>query len=130
MARTVADAAAVLGALTGLDPRDAVDEAPAARRLVRDYTAALDHRRTRRASRLGVMRNFFGFHDGVDRLLGSALDAMKDAGAVLVDPANLPTKDRLRRSGELDVLLYEFKAGLNAYLGALPARSRRRRSPT
>ncbi len=122
MARTVADAAAVLGALTGLDPGDAVTRASRTR-LVRDYTAGLTTGGLK-GMRLGVMRNFFGFHDGVDRLLASALDAMKDAGAVLVDPANLATKDDFEKE-ELDVLLYEFKAGVGAYLGALPASSPR-----
>jgi amidase len=120
MARTVADAAAVLGALTCLDPGDAVTRASRTR-LVHDYTAGLTTGGLK-GLRLGVMRNFFGFHDGVDRLLASALDAMKDAGAVLVDPANLPTKDDFEEE-ELDVLLYEFKAGVGAYLGALPASS-------
>ena len=110
----------MLGALTGLDPGDAVTRASRTR-LVRDYTAGLTTGGLK-GMRLGVMRNFFGFHDGVDRLLASALDAMKDAGAVLVDPANLATKDDFEKE-ELDVLLYEFKAGVGAYLGALPASS-------
>jgi amidase len=69
-----------------------------------------------------VMRNFFGFHDGVDRLLGEALAAMKDAGAVLIDPASLPTKGKFD-DAELEVLLYEFKDGVNTYLGARPSAS-------
>jgi amidase len=120
MTRTVADAAAILSALTGVDPRDPATKASATR-IVRDYAAALDSGALKGA-RLGVMRNFFGFHDGVDRLLEEALAAMKDAGAVLVDPANLPTKGGFD-DAELEVLLYEFKDGLNAYLGARPPSS-------
>jgi amidase len=117
MARTVSDAAAVLSALTGIDPQDPATKA-SGRHIVRDYAGALDVGALK-GVRLGVMRNFFGFHDGVDRLLGEALAAMKAAGAVLIDPANLPTKGRFD-DAELEVLLYEFKDGLNKYLGARP----------
>jgi amidase len=120
MARTVADAAAVLSALTGVDPRDPATKVSGTR-IVRDYAATLDSGALQ-GVRLGVMRNFFGFHDGVDRVIGEALAAMKDAGGVLIDPANLPTKGKFD-DAELEVLLYEFKDGVNTYLGARPSAS-------
>ncbi len=116
MARTVADAAILLGALAGVDPDDPVTAASQGKAQV-DYTKFLDPSGLRGA-RIGVVRKLFGFSDAVDRLMASALDAMKQAGAVIVDPAKIETLDKLGEP-EMLVLLYEFKADLNAYLAAL-----------
>ena len=116
MARTVADAAILLGALTGTDPRDPETAASAGHALA-DYTKSLDPQGLSGA-RLGVARKFFGFSERVDRLMEDALAEMKRRGAVIVDPADIATADTLD-DGELEVLLYEFKADLNAYLAAL-----------
>jgi len=113
MARTVADAAALLGALAGPDPRDAATGARDAV-FAGDYARFLDPDGLRGA-RLGVARAYFGFHPGVDRVLAAALAAMRQAGAVLVDPADLPASGPYE-ADELEVLLYEFKADLDAYL--------------
>jgi amidase len=113
MARTVTDAALLLGALAGADPRDAATGAAGAVREA-DYTRFLDAAGLQGA-RLGVARNFFGFSQAVDRAMADALGALKDAGAVLVDPANLETSGKYDNE-ELEVLLYEFKSDLNAYL--------------
>lgn len=115
MCRTVADAAALLGALTGVDARDAATRA-SARHAVEDYTTFLDAGALRGA-RIGVARAQAGFNPDVDRAFDEAIAAMKDAGAVMVDPASLPTPAALGPT-ELVVLDYEFKAGLNAYLSA------------
>ena len=114
MARTVSDAVAMLGAMLGQDPRDAVtrDAKPF------DALAALDAGRVRSA-RIGVARNMAGFHDRVDALLEDALHALRDLGAEIVDPADVPHADELEEP-ELEVLLYEFKAGLEAYLAERP----------
>jgi amidase len=119
MARTVADAAALLGVLAGVDPRDGATGASRGRAQA-DYTRYLDAAGLRGA-RIGVARNFFGFSDAVDRVMNEAVAAMKSAGAVLVDPANIPTKGKFDDS-EFEVLLYEFKADLNAYLAGLGPR--------
>ncbi|MBO0798835.1 MAG: amidase, partial [Blastocatellia bacterium] len=67
---------------------------------------------------LGIARKYFGFSDDVDRLLNEAIEVMKRAGAVIVDPVNLaPSKDY--EASENEVLLYEFKHDLNQYLGGL-----------
>src|SRR5262245_24564778 len=121
MTRTVADAAALLGAMAGSDPDDPAT-APSATKGRRDYMRALDANGLKGA-RLGVVRNrLWGYSAGMDRLAEAALADMKKAGAVLVDPANIPTLGRFDDT-EFDVLLYEFKADLNKYLNGLGALS-------
>lgn len=115
MCRTVADAAALLGALTGVDARDAATRARA-RHAASDYTTFLNAGALR-GTRIGVARAQAGFNPDVDRAFDEAVAAMKDAGAVIVDPASLPTPAALGPA-ELVVLDYEFKAGLDAYLAA------------
>jgi amidase len=121
MARTVADAAALLTELAGADPRDA---ATAGARVEPDYAAFIDPDGLRGA-RIGVARSLAGFNDRVDRLLDESLAAMRDLGAEIVDPADIPHADELE-DPELEVFLYEFKADLEAYLGAYgPAQPQR-----
>jgi amidase len=117
MTRTVRDAAIILNALTGLDPRDPTTRSAQARGLI-DYTRSLDPNGLRGA-RIGVARSkFFGYSDVTDKIVNDAIDAMKAQGAVIVDPANIETAGKFDDS-EFDVLLYEFKADLNAYLAGL-----------
>jgi amidase len=117
MARTVRDAAILLGALTGVDPRDDATRASAGRALT-DYTTVLD-RNGLRGARIGVARKrYTGYHIETDKLLAAALDLMKQHGATIVDPADIVTAGKTDDS-EFDLLLYEFKADLNAYLGKL-----------
>lgn len=117
MARTVRDAATVLGALVGVDPRDAATAASQGNS-VSDYTQFLDVDGLRGA-RIGVERSFFGNDDRVDALMEDALRVMSDAGATIVDPASLATRREMGRPSST-VLRYEFKADLNAYLADLP----------
>lgn len=116
MTRTVTDAAILLGALTGVDPRDPFTNESAGKALT-DYTKFLDPSGMRRA-RIGITRKFFGFNERVDKVMEEAIDVMKRLGATIVDPADLPTHGKFDDS-ELEVLLYEFKADLNAYLAWL-----------
>ncbi len=116
MARTVADAATLLGAMAGVDPNDPATLASRGKSLT-DYTKFLDARGLRGA-RIGVVRGLFGYNEFVDKLADEAIAAMKDQGAVIVDPAEIDTLKQIGGS-EFDVLLYEFKADLNAYLAAL-----------
>lgn len=116
MCRTLRDAALLLGALAGEDPRDPATAASQGRAHV-DYAAFLDPEGLRGA-RIGVVRSFGGFSPDVLALFEDALDATRAGGAILVDPADLPTaawNDAL----PLTLLEYEFKANLNAYLTAL-----------
>ncbi len=117
MARTVRDAAILLGALTGVDPRDDATKASAGHSRT-DYTSALD-RDGLRGARLGVARKHYtGYSPDTDKVFEQALALMKQHGAVIVDPADIATAGQTDDS-ELDLLYYEFKADLDKYLGAL-----------
>jgi amidase len=116
MGRTVADVAITLGALAGVDPRDPATESSRGRSHA-DYAQFLDPDGLRGA-RIGVARNLAGFDDRVDRILASCLEAMAAAGAEIVDPADVETAKTLAET-EFEVLLFEFKADLNAYLAGL-----------
>ena len=117
LCRTVADAAALLGALAGADPRDKATAA-AAGHLEADYTKFLD-RAGLRGARIGVARaKFFGYSDVTDRLAEAALGVLRGEGAILVDPADIPHAGQYD-DPELDVLLFELKTDLNAYLATL-----------
>jgi amidase len=116
MARTVTDAANLLGALTGIDTRDAATKAGRQKSFT-DYTQFLD-KGGLKGARLGVARKYFGFNDRVDKLMNDLIGELKKLGAVIVDPADIPTSGKFDDS-ELEVLLYEFKTDLNAYLGKL-----------
>ena len=114
MARTVADAAALLSALAG---RDDADPATGGARVEDDYASFVDADGLRGA-RIGVARHLAGFNDRVDRLFDDALDAMRGLGAELADPIEIPHVAELEEP-ELEVLSYEFKADLEAYLQGL-----------
>jgi amidase len=114
--RRVADAAAVLGALVGVDPRDPATQASAGH-FHTDYTQFVDPDGLRGA-RIGVMRNgVTGYSRYTDAVFEEAIQAMADAGATIVDPADIPSMDQLLTdSAEIIVLIWEFKRDLNAYL--------------
>ena len=116
MARTVSDAAIVLGALTGVDVRDGATVASAGN-FQRDYTQFLDPKGLQGA-RIGVARAVYAGQDAaVDKLFEDALVALCQAGAVLVDPADIPTAKAIKEGdGEMKVLLYEIKYDMAAYL--------------
>jgi amidase len=114
MARTVTDAAILLGAMTGVDGRDPATRRSAKRGLT-DYTPFLDPNGLKGA-RIGVARTLFGSDLRVARIMEQSLDAMKQAGAILVD-VELKSSDAFGKT-ELEVLLFEFKADLDAYLAS------------
>ena len=121
MTRTVADAAVLLGVLAGVDPSDAVT-ATSQGHAQADYTRFLDPNGLKGA-RIGVPRErYFGYHPATDALVERALELMKAQGAVIID-APIPTAAKLDEQ-ELEVLLYEFKAGVEAYLAGLGERTR------
>jgi amidase len=99
MARTVTDAALLLGALTGAS-----------------YGAALDPKGLRGA-RIGVARQLFGFNDLVDKRMIEILEVLTNLGAQLVDPINMPNYSKLSEM-ENEAMSWEFKHDLNAYLAA------------
>jgi amidase len=116
MVRHVADAALLLAALAGPDPRDPATAASAARPVPPlDQVLRADGLR---GVRIGVARNLAGFNAEVDRQFEQALAALREAGAELIDPATLANQGKFS-DAEFDVLRYEFKAGLEAYLATL-----------
>jgi amidase len=117
LCRSVADAAALLSAMAGPDPRDPAT-ASSTGHVERDYTRFLDQGGLRGA-RIGVARaKFFGYSDVTDRLAEEALGLLRREGAVLLDPANIPHAGEYD-DDELEVLLYELKADLASYLAEL-----------
>ncbi len=116
MCRTVRDAAVLLGPVAGVDPRDGATAASEGN-FHADYTQFLDAGGLQGA-RLGIARSFPGFSPEVLALFDEAVAAMAEAGAVLVDPANLPNA-AWNDEAPLLVLEYEFKANMNAYLASL-----------
>jgi amidase len=115
MARTVEDAAILLGALTGVDAADPATRASKGRR-ARDYTSFLD-KAGLRGARIGVARNMIGTDPRLAALLDSWVDVMQGLGATVIDPANLPNFDRFGKT-ELEVLYVEFAHDLRRYLAA------------
>ncbi len=118
MARTVRDAAIVLGVLAGFDAEDKAT-GDSRGKSFNDYTQYLDLKGLERA-RIGVVRKYFGFHPEVDKVINNALVVLKQQGATVVDPADIPTIGKFD-DAELTVLLYELKADLNAYFARLGA---------
>ncbi|WP_423927911.1 amidase [Candidatus Palauibacter sp.] len=117
MARTVRDAAIMLGTMVGVDPRDPLTAASAGNFLT-DYTGALDPGGLNGA-RVGVLREYAGFDSRVDALFEEGLDVMRAEGATVVDPVTLPEELRFGNEHEMEVLYHEFKTDLNAYLASL-----------
>lgn len=123
MTRTVADAAAVLSALAIEDRRDAATTTAAARRGRTDYTKGL-RPDALKGARIGVPRKrYFGYSPKADAVVDEAIRVLKAQGAVVVDPADISTA-ALLDDCEFEILLYEFKDGLNAYLKGLGANAR------
>jgi amidase len=124
MARTVADAATLLSAIAGPDPADQITAQQP--RAAADYRGALDPSGLRGA-RIGVVRNrLFGSHDATDRRANEAIAELRRQGAVIVDPAEMPTLGQFDDT-ELEILLYEFKADIPRFFAwwgsAAPLRS-------
>jgi amidase len=111
MTRTVADAALMLAAMAGIDATDPITRDSAGKPT--DYAAALV-KGGLKGMRLGVARNFFGSSDAVDAIIERELAVLKARGAILVD-VKVPNTDKYGET-EVEVLLYEFKPGLEAYL--------------
>jgi amidase len=118
MARTVRDAALLLGVMAGPDAADPASVA-AAGRIESDYARFVDPDGLRGA-RLGIARRFFSDSAPLNSFLDERIAALKRAGATVIDPADLPMHGAAA-AAEQEVLLYEFKADLNRFLAHLPA---------
>jgi amidase len=117
MGRTVEDVAILLGALAGED-RDDVATAASRGHLERDYRRLFGEKALAGA-RLGVARNYFGWHAEIDRQMAAVMRALAELGAELIDPAEIPHRGDYD-DAELEVLLYEFRHDLDLYLKNLP----------
>jgi len=119
MARTVKDAAILLGILTGVDSDDPVTNESNGK-AQKDYTQFLDANGLK-GKKIGVEKSFMEGHEGVVGLYKQAIDILKNQGATIVEVELLKaTKDA--GSGEFTVLQYEFKDGVNKYLSAANAK--------
>lgn len=115
--RTVADAAAVLAALTGVDRRDpATSDSDG--HFFTDYTQFLDPHGMKGA-RIGIVRQYFGINEHADRIVLPLINVMSEMGAVIVDPANFANFAAFP-GAQRTVFEYEFKADLNQYLASRP----------
>jgi amidase len=113
MARTVADAAALLNVLAGYDSEDPAT-LPLKDRAPPDFTAAL-RQDALKGVRVGVLREYAGFQEDTDARFEQALASLRALGAILVDPVSIPTKGKFG-DDESTILRYEFKDGINRYL--------------
>ncbi|MFD0304283.1 amidase [Streptomyces sp. NPDC127119] len=120
IARTVRDAAILLGTLVGVDDRDPATRASRGR-FHRDYTRFLDADGLKGA-RIGVPRTvYFGYSHHADDIAERAIATLREAGATVVDPADIPTAEQLEDlPSSMVVQAYEFKRALNGYLAAAP----------
>jgi amidase len=119
LGRTVADAATVLGALTGVDPRDPATSASAGK-FYTDYRRFLDPHGLRGA-RVGIPREvYFGYSPYSDAIANAAIKRMGELGAIIIDPADIPTAQQMDSSdSETTVVSFEFKHDVNKYLSEL-----------
>ncbi len=111
MARSVADAAMLLAALAGPDPRD-----PITLRGEPDLVLQFD-RDGLQGARIGIARNFFGFSPRVDAVMEECIKVLAELGAQVVDPVEVAHAKEIDDT-ETEVLLYEFHADLDAYLAS------------
>jgi len=111
MARSVADAAVLLAVLAGPDPRD-----PITLRGEPDLALKLD-RDGLQGARIGIARNFFGFSPRVDAIMEECVRVLAALGAQIIDPVEVAHAKEISDT-ELEVLLYEFHADLDAYLAS------------
>jgi len=116
MARTVADAAILLGSMTGIDTQDSATRGTK-KRSFSNYTKFLD-RDGLKGARIGVARNMAGTNPRVIKIFEHCIEVLKHLGAVIIDPADVPNFDKFGKT-EGEVLHFEFKADLNKYLKSL-----------
>jgi len=117
--RTVADAATVLGAMTGVDPRDPATSASAGK-FFTDYTQFLD-RNALRGARIGVARDQgFGRSEKTDAIMETAIAALSKAGATVVDNLSITARENGAGGFETTVLFFDFKQDIAAYLSNRP----------
>lgn len=118
MARTLRDAALLLGPLTGIDPSDPATRASEGKSH-KDYTSFLNVEGLK-SKRIGVEKSFLNVHEGIDTLMKEAIDTMKQKGAEVIEVDFLARVKGISKE-EYTVLQFEFKDGLNKYLATANA---------
>lgn len=117
MGRTVADAATLLGALTGVDGSDPVTSESAGN-LQTDYTQFLDANGLQ-GKKIGILKGTFGNHEKVDEIFEKVKGVLTAQGAEIVEDVEVNEEGAYGNSG-FELLLYEFKDGVNKYLKTRP----------
>ncbi len=117
MARTVEDAAALLGVLTGFDPEDEKTKTIEGK-IALDYTLFLDPEALQ-GKIIGIDRKSFGYHEKLDNVINQNIELIKNAGATLVELDSI-ISDNSVYDNEFELFLYEFKDGINKYLEMNP----------
>ncbi len=121
--RTVRDAVILLNALVGKDTQDSITlDQP--QDIPKDYSEFLD-KDGLKGARIGVARNYFGKNENVDKLMEQAIETMKNLGAEIIDPIEITTLKDFGPS-EFQVLLYDFKNDLNAFLTTISSNCKNR----
>ena len=115
MARTVKDAAILLGALTGIDAADKTT-AQSSNRSFTDYTKFLDAN-SLKGKRIGIEKTHLKGHEVIVGLFQQSLEVMKKLGATIIEVDILKSLSEIG-SAEFNLLLYEFKDGVNRYLSS------------
>lgn len=118
MARTVTNAAILLGAITGVDEEDpATRSSPAY--LHKDYTQFLDANGLKGA-RIGIARDYYQWLEADElEVINREIETLRREGAIVIDPVEIPSG---KEEEDYNVLIYEFKSDLNAYLNKLGPR--------
>lgn len=120
MARTVADAAVLLGALTGVDQNDDITSESTGKTFT-DYTKFLDIEGLK-GKRIGVLRDAFGINEKVDSIMEKSISILKAKGAEVIDSIKIDNSNKFG-SASFALLQFEFKDGLNKYLAGLGSES-------
>lgn len=113
MARTVRDAAILLGALTGVDNADEITKESAGKSY-KDYTTFLD-KDGLKGKRIGIEKSHLRGHEGIVAVFKEAIQQLTNLGASIIEVDLIKSLDEVA-GAEFQVLLYEFKDGLNNYL--------------
>lgn len=120
MARTVEDAAILLGFLTGMDSKDPVTVC-SKDQVAADYTQYLD-RNGLQGTRIGVPQYIYKYLSPEEaELMHQCINEIRQLGAEVIEDKELESHDKI---DNYDVLIYEFKSDLNAYLSTLGAHTK------
>lgn len=119
MCRTVKDAAILLGALTGVDTKDVITQQSIGKSY-KDYTQFL-HKDALKEKRIGIEKSHLEGNENIVALYKQAIELIKKSGAEIIEVDILKPVNKKVGNAEFEVLLYEFKEGVNRYLSTANA---------